>query len=332
MMGLMSSAQKKMYAHSIIDDTHAAQNMSFQVLIGRNTFQDGTNRMVYRFPSPVKLEDYEVGLVNCSIPNSFANVSKNIGNADNVLTVRYPVFTQANVYTMQSFTVSFSDGYYDYSDMAFVLQSECIKRGLYLIGEDGKYTYFINFAVNMVTYSTQFFSFYIPIASEISGYTLPPGAPQFINPAIGTGIHVSPEIVVENKTFGKVIGFRQGTALQSRTTSDSFASVEGNLAASVNSPLAPQLNQIYAVLLRCSVVSHPNSLPNDMLALFPLTAQYGAINSYSSQSVIYTQCTSSLVSEIAISFYDEDVAPLQIVDSDITMTLHFREKPKLQQS
>lgn len=303
--------------------------MSFHILMNRSHYVEGTNRMVYRFPAPVKLENKEVGLVSASIYNSFFNISRNLGNAINSITFEFPIYSQSNLFEMQSFTMDFADGFYSIEDINFSIQSFCIKNKLYLIENDtGKYIYFVNLVTNETAYATQFYTFYIPNQGALgSKYTVPPGAPNFINPNVSnSATFVAPRIIINNERFGKVLGYgigNLGTAPVRTGTYD----WSDNLADSYPSPKVPNINQVHAILLRCNLISNPMiSLPNDMLGLIPITSAFGGVTQYSANQVIYSSCPNSLFSEIQISFWDEDINPEVLLDRDVTITLHINDK------
>lgn len=303
--------------------------MSFHILMNRSHYVEGTNRIVYRFPAPVKLENKEIGLVSASIYNSFFNISRNLSNAVNAITFQFPVYSQANMYQLQNFTMTFADGFYSIEDINFSIQSFLIKEKLYLIEQEtGKYIYFVNLVTNETAYGTQFYTFYIPNQSAIgTKYIIPPGAPAIYNPSISASTtFVAPKVIIENERFGKVLGYGVGNVGGSSEKTGVY-DWDDNLADSYPSPKVPNINQVHAVLLRCNLISNPMiSLPNDMLGLIPITSSFGGVTQYSANQVIYSSCPNSLFNELQISFWDEDINPEILLDKDVTLTLHIKDK------
>lgn len=305
--------------------------MSFHILMNRSHYVEGTNRMIYRFPAPVKLENKEIGLVSASIYNSFFNISSDLYNASNVITFQFPIYTQANTYQLQDFVMSFANGFYSIEDINFSIQSFMIKEKLYLIEKDsGKYVYFVNLVTNETAYGTQFFTFFIPNQAALgSNYIVPAGAPAFINPSVSSSAtFTSPRIVINNERFGKVLGYGLGNLGQTIEKTGTY-DWDDQLANSFPSPKVPNINQVHAILLRCNLISNPMiSLPNDMLGLIPITSSFGGVTQYSANQVIYSSCPNSLFSEIQISFWDEDLLAQTLLDRDVTLTLHIKDISK----
>lgn len=303
--------------------------MSFHILMNRSHYVEGTNRMIYRFPAPVKLENKEIGLVSASVYNSFFNISNNLGNAKSAMKFRFPIYSQANAYVLQDFILDFEDGFYSIEDINFSIQAFMIKEKLYLVdSETGKNVYFVNLVTNETAYGTQFYSFYVPNQAALgTKYTLPPDAPNFINPSISSSTtFVAPSIVINNAFFGRVIGFGVGNIGQSVDKTGVYDWVD-NLAASYNSPKVPNINSVHAILLRCNLISNPMiSLPNDMLGLIPITSAFGGVTQYSANQVIYSSCPNALFHYIEVSFWDEDINPAVLLDKDVTLTLHIKDK------
>ncbi len=303
--------------------------MSFHILMNRSHYVEGTNRMVYRFPAPVKLENKEVGLVTASIYNSFFNVSSGLGSAASAITFRFPVYTQANTYTLTDFVLNFEDGFYSIEDINFSIQAFMIKEKLYLVDNDtGKNVYFVNLVTNETAYGTQFYTFYIPNQAAIgTNYTIPPDAPNIFNPSMSSSTtFVAPIVAISNERFGRVIGFGQGN-IGPMVEKTGVYDWDDNLAYSYSSPKVPNINQVHAVLLRCNLISNPMiSLPNDMLGLIPITSSFGGVTQHSANQVIYSSCPNSLFNYIEVSFWDEDINPEILLDKDVTLTLHIKDK------
>jgi hypothetical protein len=305
--------------------------MSFHILMNRSHYVEGTNRMVYRFPAPIKLENKEFGLVSASIYNSFFNISKNLGNAKSAIKLRFPIYSQANTYVLQDFTLDFEDGFYTIEDINFSIQAFMIKEKLYLVDtETGKNVYFINLVTNETAYGAQFYTFFIPNQSALeTKYIVPPDAPNFINPSVSSSsTFVSPVVVINNEFFGRVIGYGVGNVGQDEVVDKTgvYDWVD-NLAVSYNSPKVPNINSVHAILLRCNLISNPMiSLPNDMLGLIPITSAFGGATQYSANQVIYSSCPTALFHYIEVSFWDEDINPTVLLDRDVTLTLHIKDK------
>jgi hypothetical protein len=138
---------------------------------------------------------------------------------------------------------------------------------------------------------------------------------------------IPPVVVINNAGFGKVIGYGIGIVGQDDVEKTGVYDWVDNLAFSFNSPKVPNINSVHAILLRCNLISNPMiSLPNDMLGLIPITSSFGGVTQYSANQVIYSSCPTSLFNTIEVSFWDEDINPAVLLDKDVTLTLHIKDK------
>ena len=301
--------------------------MSQALILFRSTNFDGTNRLVYNVPQGLSLKNKEVALHSFSFYNSFFNISSAIGN--NMVDFYFPIFssTVADSYIMTKFTWIIADGFYSFTDLQYALQQFMISNKLALYNQTtGKYMYFFSILQNIVQYSVQLQSYYIPTASQASslGFALLSGSSLRLNTSSsGFPLIVAPQISF-NESFGRVIGFSASTVPAAVATKSS-ASYDGNPSNTTLSTRTPSINPIDCVLLRCNIANNLNSIPNDLLSVTPISSSYGAITQYVANSLLYVPCAQITTNQIIVSMFDQNLNPLLQRDSEITMVLSIRD-------
>lgn len=305
--------------------------MSTNVLLTGNHLIAGTNRIRYNFPNPISLVGQEVSLTNCSLYNSFANCSAALGTN----TFQFKIPTSWNVaqsvptYTTYSCTIA--DGFYDYTSLNAYLQAKCVSLGLYLRNTvTGQNVYFLSIVANVPLYSVQLNVYSIPnqAAATANSWILPSGSP--ITLATGT-VSASAQFIIPSG-FGRIIGFDAGnypsspTVLTGQTSSNYSSSPIASLSTK-----CPQINAVSSIIVRCNLVmSSGFSVPNDLLCQINLTSAYGAINNFfnSGDSTYSTVVNNTAFSYIQLDFFQQDLVPLVIRDSQLAITLNFRSARK----
>lgn len=301
--------------------------MSQALILFRSTNFDGTNKLVYKVPQGLSLKNKEVALHSFSFYNSFFNISSALGN--NTVDLLFPIFspTVSNSYTIQTFTWTIQDGFYDFDQLQSALQQFMISQKLCLYNATtAKYLYFFTIMKNTVQYAVQLQSYYLPTAAQATnqGYSTLTGSPLVLN--IGTGatsLLVGTRMVIGNE-FGKVIGFPEVTVpftLRTKTSS----SFDFNPASATLSPKTPYINPIDCILLRCNIANNINSIPNDLLSVTPISSSYGAITQYVANSMLYVPCAQTTVTKIEVQMCDQNLQPILQRDAEITMVLSIRD-------
>jgi hypothetical protein len=295
--------------------------MSKSILLNSSQF-DGFSKMIYRFPTNVDLQGKEVCLVNLSFYNCFFNISSALAN--NSITIKFPVFTSNTLSTMTNYTHVFSDGFYSIEDINASLQNFFINNNLYLYDAVNQQNmYFINLIQNSVGYAFQLDTYSVPTRPQADQMGLSGGCYSLLNPTGPRQIH--PQVVIPSVGLGRLLGFPLGTYPVLPIESIS-ADLYPN---SILGPQAPAINAVNSILLRTNIVNNNGiSIPNDLLALVPVSASFGSVNQYSANIPVYTRVHPQNYSYLEVSFHDQNLQPLFFRDSEITMTLHIRDERK----
>ena len=278
--------------------------MSFPILLNLNN-QVSTNQFRYKFSQPIDFSQYEIALGSISIYYSWRAITALRQN--NTFKVIFPTGS-----TTATYTITLPDGTYSASDINAYLQYWSIQNNLYLINSStGQYYYFISCSENPSSYALQFT---LQPVKVLSGYTAATGMPTAPTTAYTPQLQI---IDTGSSSFSAIIGFSQGTYPSAQTTS----------IYSVNSNMVPQLDPVAAVVVGCSSLYNP--IANNAQVLHTFTSAgvgYGGlITTSNSQSTDYTPMQ-GINNELTISFYTQDMIPIQIIDNNVCVRLLIRAK------
>lgn len=273
--------------------------MSFPILLNQS-HQVGQHQFQYKFSRPIDLGDYEMALGSVSIYYSWRAITA--ARVNNQFQLIWPTGA-----TTQTFTVTLPDGTYSAADLNAYLQYWSIQNKLYLINSTtGAYYYFLSVAENPSAYAIQFNM--LPYKA-VSGYTAASGALAFSTAGY------TPQLVVTGAAFGSIIGFPPAT----------YPAAQQATQYSVNSPMVPQIDPVASVIVGCSNLFNP--LANNSQVLHSFTSagvQYGGlVTTQLAQGLSYCPMQGH-DSQITISFYDQNMLPLQLIDPNVCIRLLMR--------
>lgn len=299
--------------------------MTSTILLNSSNYDPITGRMNYNFNGTQAIKNKEIAIQQFSFYNSFFNISKE-GTASlavsNQITVLFPSFTGANVYTMVARTLDLPSGFYTYTDLNNAIQNFCILNGLYMVDPTtGLNIYFIDISVNSPVYRIELDLYYIPTATQATalGYTTG-------GMVLNTGnLAVTPQMTLTSTSPLSVLGFVPGTYPITPMTSTA-ATYVGTPATEILGSFPPQENQITALTLRCNLISNPISYPTDLIGQSPITAQFGAIDNFSPSVPCYMAIVDGMYQNFQITFSDQNQNQLTLQDPEITLALTLRER------
>lgn len=211
--------------------------------------------------------------------------------------------------TTTTYSITLPDGTYSASDINNYLQYWSIQNNLYLINNTtGTNYYFISCAENPSSYAIQFT---MQPVKNISGYT-----PAGSFPTLPVTAY-TPQLQIDNSAFGTIIGFSSGTYPAAQQTS----------VYAVNSNLVPQLDPTAAVIVTCSNLYNPIASNNQILHTFTSAGvEYGQlITTSQAQGLAYTPMQGTN-SELTLSFLDQNMIPLGIIDNNLCIRLLIRPR------
>lgn len=239
---------------------------------------------------------YKLGLQSLQIPYSWFNISSY--NNNNSFGYKLNGIT---------YTLNLLDGFYTIDDLNNAFQNLMYSNGHYLKDSYGNYWYPAQLSQNTTFYGIQYDAFVIP-SSLPAGYTNP--ANVFYN-TLQIPTATIMQLVVPNTNFTKIIGYSAGNYPENSQTS--IYSTIGDMT--------PNLTPVNSVVLRCNLVSNPQSAPNDLFYAFAPDVQFGANINISPAYPGFLEVKSGSFPSIEIQLCDQNFSPLQMKDNNVCIQL-----------
>jgi hypothetical protein len=311
------------------------------ILITSRDYNRESGRCVYKFPSTTTISGKEVALLGAKFNNSFFNISTALGN--NIIEVKIPLYSSADTLAAIPYkyirigdqTTGLADGFYSFEDLNLVLQDTFIREKCYLYDPaSGKNVYFAALRVNPVQYLLQLDNYFTPTQEHlnVTGWTLPAGAPSFVNPLVGQlgpTRMIRTQFVIQTGSsamMGIPAGVYPVDNGASTTPYPAYMAYADYGVASTMGAVAPEVQSTTGVVVRASIVSSPTAYPVDMLALIPVTSVFGAVVNYEANFPMFVSTASGTISGIELSFTDQNFNPIKFFDPDVSFTLYIRNK------
>ncbi len=271
-----------------------------------NSTVTNNNRYEYVIPSNLTLRNAECALIKGFIFNSMFNVSKKYFNNDQ-FQYAYP-----NGAAMTTRSLTLQSGYYDVNRLNQYLHEVMDTNGEYLLDADGiTKIYYLTLNENLVFYANTVTAVPVPTAAEMAalGYTQPPGAPAL--PPVAT----TPQLIIQNNNFGKLIGYAQG----------SYPAVPIPILYEVIGTIPAQINPQYAFNICLSMTNTPlvNSVPNSIFP-FSFTVPFLGQQVLDPYQYKYYPCLDGSYRSIIVSIMDQENRYAVLNDPDFQVTIEFR--------
>ena len=275
---------------------------SFSIALNQSNVVSGTSNSIYEYVFPsggVKFtKGFAVALQSLNLYYSWPNISASQGN--NTFSYIWPVGP-----TTVNITVP--TGFYTIAELNSYLQYIMVQNGHYLINSSGNYVYYLELTTNSSLYAVQFNSYPIPTALP-AGYTAPGSWPGY--PVVAS----TPQLVVPATNFRNLIGFAAGT----------YPTVVQATTYSATSSFTPQVSPVSSVFMLVNLVNNKYAIPNSILYNFSPNVTYGSTISVIPPYLVYSKIQEGNYTSIRVSFVDQNFAPLNILDSNLTILLAIR--------
>ncbi len=267
-----------------------------------NLVAGSTNTYNFTFSGTVDMNNVDIGLSSATVWFSWPNISPT--NSNNTYSIIHP--TLAGTTTLN---ITIPTGGYDITTLNDQLRYYLITNGYYIQNNtSGDQTVYAAFQVNPTLYCAEFISYPLPTALP-AGYT---AGSAITFPAVSTG----PQLVVGSVGFGTVIGFAVGT----------FPASPPTVTTAVISTLVPKVSNVQNVLLTLDSANNPYARNSGIIhAISPAGVPYASlITSKPSQICFVPQ--SGIRQSITLRLTDQNLVPLNLLDTDITVVLFIRDK------
>jgi hypothetical protein len=272
-----------------------------------------------------------------TIPYSFRNITARLGNN----TWSYIMPNGASGTTTYG-TYTIPDGFYTVAQLNAVIQAQFRTNGHYWYlysastGTNGiTIVYPLSITTNVSLYTNTITAYQIPVSASIAsvfgtGYARADGSN---GTTAWTGTYPTYTGACAQITFsgtsqsaittylGNVLGFTPAsypTTATSLTTITS--STNGNTLS--NSPPYPAVGSVVnGVIVRCNMVNNNIVSPSDVLTSFPIDVAYGSNINYQPINDNKVAIRSGKYNNVVISFADQAINSLLMIDPNILVTL-----------
>lgn len=241
-----------------------------------------------------------------------------------------------------SLNVTIPDGFYDAQSLNYYLQNTMLANKLYILNSNSLATFFIEVVQNSTYYGLQINLYSLPKQLG-SQQTLPSGStwtllddpditynPQIILPAgLQTWFGFSQNSVnkypfsIDSETSNLYIPSSL-TALQNLPQSFFINAVQNAPVSCYTfvSDVSPVINTVRSLVMDCNLVnSKYNTDRSNIFYSIPMSSQFGQLITIGPTPPCLCSIYGGFYSEIVLSFYDTLGNPVNIKDSDATITL-----------
>jgi hypothetical protein len=270
------------------------------------------NVLRYEFPgSSVEFANTELAIHSINMFNSQFNIDS-VAYGNNTFKILMPT---GSVYS--TIQITLPSGYYSYATINATVQAAMISAGAYLINADGDNVFYFNISENPTYYSCQVDLSPVPMTLP-AGWTRPAsGLYSTGGTGFPTGFSYIPKINIDNKEFGKIIGFGVGT----------LPSTNLFTLQSILSPIPPQINPVSSYQLRCSLVQNPYSIPDDVLTTFNTAGMtIGQLVSYQPNEFCWVDVPNGSYASITLTIVDQEERFVKLKDSNMLISVILRQK------
>lgn len=278
-----------------------------------NLVSDNQYNNVFRYVFPAggaKFKNNSIALGELTMYNSFYNITSATTYSQYDNNFFQYIWVDGNTYD-----VLIPDGYYEIADINTYLQSVMTTNKHYLLNSSSEQVFYLEMEVNSNVYAVQFNCYAVP-STLPSGWSLPSGASW----TLPTSDETPQFVISSSNNFYKVVGFSAGT----------YPSTAQSSTYSATSDLVPQVSPVNAILIRCSLANNTLSIPNDFLYAFTQgTTTLGQTITIRPPDFLYCPMYDCSANDITISFYDQDLNNLYLVDTNLVAILVVADTDKI---
>lgn len=285
-------------------------SVSYPIIITQKNLVPGTtNTFEYKFSNNVDFSNLDIGLSQASIFHSWFNITAAKNN--NQFSLIHPIAGAAN--TTLNFTIP--NGGYEVSDLNNFLRYELLKNGFYLTNNTtGEQIVYAEFKVNPSVYKVEFISYPLP-TSLPSGYT---AGPSLVFPSTTR----TPQLSFTQVQFGNIIGFVPGN----------YPAVQPIVLTTSSSTLTPVVSDVQNVVITLNSCMNPFA-PNSSIiySVSPASISFGRLITDKPNQICWVPQQSSFRQSITLQLTNQDLQPIELQDTDITVILliRFRDQNNL---
>lgn len=285
-------------------------SVSYPIIITQKNLVPGTtNTFEYKFSNNVDFSNLDIGLSQASIFHSWFNITAAKNN--NKFSIIHPISGAAN--TTLNFTIP--DGGYEISDLNNFLRYELVKNGYYLTNNTtGEQIVYAEFKVNPSVYKVELVTSPMP-TSLPANHT---AGPSLTFPSTTR----TPQLSFTQVQFGNIIGFVPGT----------YPAVQPIVLTTSSSTVTPVVSDVQNVVITLNSCMNPFA-PNSSIiySVSPASVSFGRLITDKPNEICWVPQQSSYRQSITLQLTNQDLQPIELQDTDITVILliRFRDQNNL---
>ena len=265
------------------------------LILNSNNYSTDTNSFTSVFPVQQRFVSKQLGLVSCSLYNSFNNVSTSLKN--NQVVLSFP--NSSSAYT--DYTLILPSGFYDQDGFTEYLNQQMTLLGLYTVTDNVK-------------------MFYIKLSKSVSLKTVMILTAVGVNAILGNGqvntVKRTPYIKQWTSSFATILGFSQISYGANQTASVTYVG-----------ELVPNPYAVSSLILLCNLTSNNKGLQagsSSIISSIPIGGKttYGSLISQTSSKVTYIDIPSGAYDRIEITICNQNLNKLSIYDTNALILLN----------
>ena len=288
--------------------------MSFTLVLNSSNVSNTSTNTSFKYNfinGGFQIKDMEMCVSSITLPYSFYNVSSYYSNRTFSL-----IFPKGA--TTTTISVTLPEGFYTVTDINSYIQQICLDNGAYLIDSTGNYVYYQQLVYNSTYYSVQLLLYPVPTTLP-TGYSYATGGTLYTSAANLPTTGYTPQFVLASSgSIATIIGFKTGTTYPSAQTTSS---------QSILSTLTPVGSTVNAIIMQCSLVNNPITVPSDILDSMPIKdTSFGSNITYDPSFEKFISLSDGTFNNFTFSFRDQNLNEIYARDPNVSITLIIRKK------
>ena len=291
--------------------------MSFTLVLNSSNVQNTSTNTTFKYSfiqGGFTIKDMEMCISSITLPYSFYNVSSYYANRTFSL-----IFPTAA--TTTTISVTLPEGFYTVTDINSYIQQICLDYGAYLIDSTGNYVYYQQLVYNSTYYSVQLLLYPVPTTLPTGYSYATAGTSGSVYTAaikLPTTAYTPQFVLASSGSIATIIGFKTGTT---------YPSAQSTLNQSILSTLTPVGSTVNSIIMQCSLVNNPITVPSDILDSMPIKeTSFGSNITYDPSFEKFIGISNGTFNSFTFSFRDQNLNEIYAKDPNVSITLIIRQK------
>jgi hypothetical protein len=290
--------------------------MSFTLVLNSSNVSNTNTNTTFKYnfiQGGFTIKDMEMCVSSITLPYSFYNVSSYYNNRTFSL-----IFPTAA--TTTTINITLPEGFYTVTDINNYIQQVCIDYGAYLIDASGNYVYYQQLVYNSTYYAVQLLLFSVPTTLPTGYSYATAGASGSIYTSaikLPTTAYTPQFVLASSGSIATIIGFASGTTYPSSQTTSS---------QSLKSTLTPVGSTVNSLIMQCSLVYNPCTVPSDVLDSMPINGTSFGSNIIYQPYPNFVSLSNGTFNNFTFSFRDQNFNEIYAKDPNVSITLIIRQK------